>query len=72
MDIEAEGVSQAMAKAGAITRLLDDRTGRPVHLNTRPARGKCVDARLLGLQDDFIDLPHLLRGVAHGKGTGHV
>ncbi len=61
-----------MAKALAIARVADDLPGDTVHLPANFAGGQGLLAGHLSVEHDVVDLLHLLAGLAHRDGAGHV
>ncbi len=72
MDLHPHAVTEAVAEIGAVARTDDDGPGGAVHRLPCGTGFGGDDARGLGGQHRLIDPPHLLSGVTHRHGTGHV
>ena len=72
MDLDAYAVAVAVAEIVSVARILNDLPGGGVDALAGHAGPGGGNPGALGLQHDVVDLLHLLGGLAHGDGAGHV
>lgn len=72
MDIDAHAMAGAVAEALAVAGLGDDIAGDFVDLRRGHTGRDGRLGRLLGAQHDIIDLAHLVAGLTHRHGAGHI
>ena len=72
MNIQTEAVAEAVPEAAAEAGVLNDAAGGRIDLAARDAGLRRPDPGKLGIQDDGIDIPHLVGRRADSHGARHI